>query len=236
MTEFAMNSAVSATMNFAPFEINYGWLPTMFPEVDFSSTQFKGVHQFAEQAMQTVDAVHDAIIASRVVQAHHANKRRREDPILKEGDLVYLSTANLNLPKGRARKLLPKFIGPYPIEKAKPETSTYQLKLPSELVDRRIHPVFHVSKLRPHIGNDDGKFPHREVITYYDFGTDPETEWMVDAIVGHRWNRNQFQFHVRWSLGDTTWESLARCNELKALDDYLELHGVKEPSELSQRT
>ena len=235
MTEFAMNSAVNATTNFAPFEVNYGWLPTMFPEVDLSETHFKGVRQFAEQALQNIDAVHDAIIANRVFQTYHANKRRREDPVLKEGDLVYLSTANLNLPKGRARKLLPKFIGPYPIDKARPETSTYQLRLPPELVNRRIHPNFHVSKLRPHIGNDDEKFPHREVITYYDFGEDPQTEWMVDAIVGHRWNRNQVQFHVRWSLGDTTWESLARCDELQALDNYLELHGAKEPSELPRK-
>jgi hypothetical protein len=235
MTEFAMNSAVSATTSFAPFEVNYGWLPTMFPELDLNETQFKGVRHFADQALQTIDAVHDAIIANRVFQAYQANKRRREDPVLKEGDLVYLSTANLNLPKGRAKKLLPKFIGPYPIDKAKPETSTYQLRLPPELVNRRIHSNFHVSKLRPHIGNDDERFPHREVMTYYDFGEDPQTEWMVDAIVGHRWNRNQVQFHVRWSLGDTTWETSARCNELQALDNYLELHGVKEPAELPRR-
>jgi len=28
-------------------------------------------------------------------------------------------------------------------------------------------------------------------------------------------------------LGDVTWEPLAECKELEALDEYLELHGAK---------
>ena len=34
------------------------------------------------------------------------------------------------------------------------------------------------------------------------------------------------EFQVRWTLGDVTWEPLAECKELEALDEYLELHGV----------
>ena len=36
------------------------------------------------------------------------------------------------------------------------------------------------------------------------------------------------QFEVKWSLGDTTWEPLANCNELAALDSYLSLMGVSD--------
>ena len=39
-------------------------------------------------------------------------------------------------------------------------------------------------------------------------------------------------FEVQWQLGDTTWEPLETVNELKALDEYLELEGVKEPLSL----
>jgi hypothetical protein len=186
MVEFTMNSAMSATTGFAPFEVNYGWTPTMITDIDVKDVRFKGMQQFAEHALETIDAVHDAIVASRVIQTHYTNRSRREDPPLNVGDLVYLSTADLNLPKGRAHKLLPKFIGPYPIEVAWPETSNYTLTLPPELVNRRIHPKFHVSQLRPHIKNNDERFPNHEVSTYYDFGGDPNTEWYVDTIIGHQ--------------------------------------------------
>ena len=49
------------------------------------------------------------------------------------GDKVYLSTENLNLPKSRARKLMPKYIGPYKVTKSHPEISRYTLDLPQEL-------------------------------------------------------------------------------------------------------
>lgn len=61
------------------------------------------------------------------------------------GEHAYLSTEKLNMPKGRARKLLPKYIGPYKIIQVMPETSNYTLKLPPELASRGIRPVFHVS-------------------------------------------------------------------------------------------
>ena len=236
MVEFAMNSAVSATTGFAPFEVNYGWTPTMIAEIDVKDVRFKGVQQFAEHALETIDAVHDAIVASRIKQTHYANKSRREDSPLGVGDLVYLSTADLNLPKGRANKLLPKFIGPYPIEAAWPDTSTYTLTLPPELVNRRIHPKFHVSRLRPHIKNDDARFPNREINTYYDFGGDPNTEWYVDTIIGHQWSKEKLLLHVKWRLGDVTWEPAKTCEKLEALDDYLALHGVKKPAELPRKT
>ena len=235
MTEFAMNSAISMTTTFVPFKVNCRWLPTLFPEIDLNDTQFNGVKQFVEHAQQTVDAVHDAIIAHHIIQTHQANRRRCEEPNLMEGDLVYLSTADLNLPKGQAHKLLPKFIGLYPIITAQPEVSTYTLELPPELVNRRIHLTFHVSKLRPHIKNNDERFPCQEVITYYDFGMDPNTEWLVDSIIGHKWMRNKLEFHVKWNLGDTTWESSQTCEKLQALDAYLELQGVEDPKDLPRR-
>ena len=47
--------------------------------------------------------------------------------------LVYLSTKDLNLPKGRAKKLYPKFVGPWKVIEAWPETSAYGLELPAVL-------------------------------------------------------------------------------------------------------
>jgi len=38
------------------------------------------------------------------------------------------------MPKGRANKLVLKYVGPYKITKAIPSTSNYELELPIELV------------------------------------------------------------------------------------------------------
>ena len=47
---------------------------------------------------------------------------------------MYLSTQNLTLPKGRARKLVFKYIGPYKVVKAHNEASSVMLELPPALV------------------------------------------------------------------------------------------------------
>jgi hypothetical protein len=232
MTEFAINSSVSSTTGYAPFEIVSGYMPQMIRQIPEASTAPPGVKAFAVQALGNVAAAHDAIIASRVFQRHYANLRRREEPDIKSGGLVYLSTKNLSMPKGRAAKLIPKYVGPYKVVRAHPETSTYQLELPEELVKRRVHPTFHVSLLRPHHANDDALFPCRTSIDAYDFGAPEDSEWLVDEIESHKWTKSTIQFQVRWNLGDTTWEPLSHCQDLAALDRYLALQGVAEWKQL----
>ncbi|QRV72049.1 Transposon Tf2-1 polyprotein [Ceratobasidium sp. AG-Ba] len=233
-TELAINSSVSSSTGFAPFELNYGWMPKLigYPKVN---TSFRGVQVLAEQAAENIDRAFDAIIASRVYMRGQANKKRREDdPALEVGSKAYLSTRNLSLPKGRAGKLLPKYIGPFTILSVNRDASTYTLELPEELKKRRINPVFHGSLLRPHYPNNDLLFPSRDANHYYDFGEDPETEWVVEDILNHKYQGKNIMFLVKWSKGDQTWESLQRCSDLEALDRYLELQGVTEPEELSR--
>ena len=101
------------------------------------SSEFAGVQEFAEGARDNITRAHDAIIEARVQQTHKANAWRREDDQrLREGQGAYLSTENLNLPKARARKLMPKYIGPYKIKSCDQELSKYTLELPDELVKR----------------------------------------------------------------------------------------------------
>ena len=59
-----------------------------------------GVKSFVQQAIQNLEMAYDAIIESQVVQVYHTNKKRKEGKTLQIRDLVYLSTANLTMPKG----------------------------------------------------------------------------------------------------------------------------------------
>ena len=237
LVEFALNCAKSNSTGFAPFELN-GHMPRLgFPtEVESIAP---GVVAFAQQVQDNLIMAHDAIIESRINQRHFANQRRKgEEPSDDEespygiGKMVYLSTKNITLPKRRAKKLLPKFIGPFKICGVIPGSSAYELELSEELRKRRIFPKFHVSLLRPYIPNDETLFPHREPKKFYDFGMPDKTEWLVDEIIGHQWNGPEVVFQVKWNLGDTTWEPLEECEKLGALTRYLEVIGVNEWKEL----
>ena len=160
MVEFAINSSVNTSTGFAPFELTYGYLPRM-SKFDRETSKFPGVQAFADKARWNIQLAHDAIIQSRVRATHHANRRRTEESTpFAGGDLVYLSTKNLALPKNRAWKLAPKYVGPYRVVKAHPETSNYTLELPDELVKRRFHPTFHADASNPPIR--EGYYSGRE--------------------------------------------------------------------------
>ena len=133
MVEFALNSSISATTGFSPFKLNQGHMPQIGMPTVFDTT-FKGVKQFALQAKWDLMVAHDTIIAHHVQQMFHANKKCCAGDKYNVGDQVYLSTQNLTLPKGRARKLVPKYIGPCKVVKAHNEASTVTLELPPVLV------------------------------------------------------------------------------------------------------
>jgi hypothetical protein len=61
---------------------------------------------------------------------------------------------NLSLPKGRAHKLAPKYIGPFKILNEY-KNNMFLLDIPAELKQWGIHPAFHVVLLCIHIPNDN---------------------------------------------------------------------------------
>src|SRR6266481_4283477 len=236
MVEFALNSNISSTMGFAPFELNYGHIPKLGQCLG-TDTKFNGVCQFAHQALWNLMTVHDAIIESRIMQMHNTNRQRTKGATYMPGNLVYLSTKNLTLSKGRAKKLQPKYIGPYKVVESHETALTVTLELPPKLVNLWVHPTFHVSLIWAPVPNNDGRFPCHDTKSYYDFGSTDEPGWFVDEILAHRWiSPNALELQIRWTLGDVTWEPLAECKELEALDEYLELHGVSRLCDLPRKS
>jgi hypothetical protein len=102
------------------------------------------------------------------------------------------------------KKLSPIFIGPYTITEVVSSVA-YKLKLPHTM---KIHPVFHVSKLKPYL-EDDGEFPGRKHPNPAPEIIDGEEEFEVEEILDRRVRRNQTQYLVKW-VGypdhDNTWE------------------------------
>ena len=122
--------------------------------------EFPGVHRFVKKMKLGIMSAHDSIIVARVVHTVQANHKQTA-VTCKVGDMVYLSTKNISLPKGRARKLAPKYLGPFAVSKVLKEGATYQLDLSEENLKRGMNRSFHVSLLKPHVPNDDRRFPGR---------------------------------------------------------------------------
>lgn len=100
---------------------------------------------------------------------------KRRDVEYKVGDSTLLSTKNIRLKQPGARKLLPRWIGPYKIVK-EVNPVAFQLNLPKTL---RIHDVFHASLLRPY--QSDGDFHPQPPLLI-----EGAEEFEVDRIIDHR--------------------------------------------------
>ncbi|KAJ9521612.1 hypothetical protein QJQ45_008952 [Haematococcus lacustris] len=112
------------------------------------------------------------------------------------------NTMNLRNMVGKARKLLPRYVGPFRIE-AHVGRDVVKLTLPPAM--SRIHPVFHVSSLRPYEGNF-GRLPPTEL-----GWLDDSPQYEVERIVNHRHVRagKAKEYLVKWKGyedSDNTWE------------------------------
>ena len=195
--EIVMNNSVNATTGKALNELLYGTTIRLFPTIQAKSTSVPAVTNYIEQIQESIAIAKDNHVAAKTTQTTHANKHRREGPAYKVGDQVYLNTRNLRLlikQKGRSAKFYPRYVGPFPIIEAKPETSTYTLRLPPEY---KIHPTIHAKLLKLAFENDPLVFPDRHVTPPPPIDIE-DNQWAVEALMDHRKHRNQEQFLVRW--------------------------------------
>ena len=152
LAEFAINNAKNRSTGMSPFFLNKGYhprLPTALP---------------APSGVPAADAKVDTLLSrlkdakERLKKAQSRQKtdadKLRADAHFSVGDLVLLSTKNLSA-MGGARKLMPKFIGPFPIEE-KINDVAFRLTLPTQY---RFHNVFHVSLLRPYKSDKSAPMP-----------------------------------------------------------------------------
>lgn len=112
---------------------------------------------------------------------------------------MHIPTKNISFPKGLARKLIPKYIGPYKILNDF-KNQSFQIELPSHLKQRGVHDVFHAALLGIHVPNDDRLFPGRQ-FNQLNAGDDAEAEWAVDKILSHSGSSQDSVFEVLWKAG-----------------------------------
>lgn len=91
-------------------------------------------------------------------------------------------------------------------------------------------PIYRLSESSAEFGHSPQQI--RDSETLFDELIMDNEEWFVEEITGHAYEGRSLKFQVLWSAGDSTWEPLSSVNKLLALQDYLDLRGVKRPSDL----
>ncbi|KAJ3711800.1 hypothetical protein C8R42DRAFT_550961, partial [Lentinula raphanica] len=57
-----LNSSINESTGFAPFELTYGYIPSMLLHIQKSDEAPPGIRAFGVQAMQSLFDAHDSII------------------------------------------------------------------------------------------------------------------------------------------------------------------------------
>lgn len=190
--EFAVNNAWHETIQNTPFFLNYGQHP-LTPVTMQTDDKVPAARATAQQLAQYIQKARKCLQAAQERQKAYADQSRRHVEY-KVGQEVLVSSKNFTFKADGSRKFMPKYIGPFPIQKLVGPVAV-QLLLPSNL---RLHPVFHVSLIRPY---------HRSQTTHVAppplmLDSEGLPEFAVDKIVGHRQtNHNRkkvWQFLVQW--------------------------------------
>ncbi|KAK3507877.1 hypothetical protein QTP70_002296 [Hemibagrus guttatus] len=186
--EYAHNTLRSSATGMSPFECQFGYTPSLFPEQEVE-TAVPSAQQFVKRCHQTWKRARLKLLKVSQQYQHQANRRRRSAPTLRPGQRVWFSTKNIPL-QMESRKLSQRFIGPFKISR-KVNPVTYRLYLPKSL---KINPTFHVSLLKPVLSSPflaKGNPPPPRII-----GGQPA--YTVHRVLDVRQVRGSRQYLVDW--------------------------------------
>src|SRR5213080_710558 len=225
MAEFAINTTVNVSTGFSPFQLTYGIDPKSPIDLDIGVSTTPAAEDFVKQMKANLDRARSNILKAQLGQKAQADKHRR-DHSFQVGDKVMLSTRNLHF-SSSSRKLLPKWVGPYLI--------TDQIHGDSFKLDLRgnfqIHPVFHVSLLKPYSESDPTIFPNRIQEPPSPVLIDDHEEYTVKKILKARKSGRSWQYLIEWEgfpIEDATWEpeeNLSNAQDLlKEFKDSVKLN------------
>uniref|UniRef100_A0A8C6KVM8 Integrase catalytic domain-containing protein n=1 Tax=Nothobranchius furzeri TaxID=105023 RepID=A0A8C6KVM8_NOTFU len=139
--EYAHKCHVSTATGQSPFEASLGYQPSLFLQQSSAPSSIPQFPRGARRVWMSTRAVLDRTAERNKQLVDH---RRRPAPDYTPGQEVWLSSKDIPL-RATSRKFTPRFIGLFKILEV-PTPSTVRLELSCSL---KVHPVFHVSLVKP---------------------------------------------------------------------------------------
>ncbi len=224
--ELALNTRYVERLECSPFFMVKG-RDCQFP-LDVALAKIRPARERAIDKDPSATAVHEVQQeqvrrARRLLEAANdrmkarEDKRRRLHPFA-AGQRVLLSNKNLKLAGPKFRKLRGRFVGPFLITEMVGSAAA-RLQLPPML--RRVHPVFHVSLLKPFRTDGRQQATGEAVLLEGDEG---EVRKDIDVIIDHRFygSRELLQFRVRFVGCDESSDEWLSETDLAGAEDLIQ--------------
>jgi hypothetical protein len=241
LAEFAINNSVHESTANTPFRLNGGRnprTPLSVPGIQIESVP--AAKRFAKQIALNVTMAKKSLEAAQQRQKRYADERRRE-VVFTEGDKVLLKTTNLKLRHAHDHlttvKLLPKWVGPFTVIQRVGKVA-YRLELPHEWA--RVHPVFHVSLIKPYTSGTGMLLPPLPILI------DGAEYYRIDRIIDYKivkvGRHKKREYLIRWQgFGPEhdSWEPenyIAESEGGETLRQYLMSVGQAPPPPASRRS
>jgi hypothetical protein len=235
LVRFHIMNAVNASTGLSGFQVRMGRSPRILPPLVPCPTTPSIDEAAARVIVSDISSLEaeakDALLASKVSQAHYANLHRSPEDVFSAGDKVLLKTLHRmreykDDDKKRILKFIPRFDGPYEVTDAHAETSTYTVSMPNA---PNTFPTFHSSVLRRFIPNDDALFPsRRHARPGPTFDNDGHPVYTLEKIIAQRKRGRSWQYLVKWvGYGDeeNSWLPRRELDDCAALDDWFIAQG-----------
>lgn len=223
--QLAMNSATNASTDCTPFKAVFGYEPrtsyiAAVPDADIP------IADMAQHMNMIHESTVAAIEAAKADYTHRVNQHRREPSAFKVGDEAYLAGDAVS--QDGAAKLQETWLGPYKIIEVLSDLN-YKLELPDML--NRVHPVFHISKLKEY---KSGSWPQREQVPRRPLRIRDGVNYYVQGIVNSRWRKGRLEYLVAFEgyEGNPTWEP---AESLAGLKDMVAAFHAENPTKAKPR-
>ncbi|KAK1695873.1 hypothetical protein QYE76_012570 [Lolium multiflorum] len=205
LCEHWYNTNWHASLGKSPFEVLYGRQPRYFGISASDSISPLDVQLWLKERELVMDSVRQHLLRMQQRMKNQADKHRTER-VFSVGDMVFLKLqpyVQSSVERRASHKLAFKFFGPYSVVE-RIGAVTYKLQLPP---GSRIHPVFHVSQLKPCLGPGQQVLPHLPL---------PNATMQVPVRelrrrVRQKGHRTIVQVLIQWSGASedmATWEDL----------------------------
>ena len=236
--QFAINNSWHVSLGSSPFKLILGYRPRLPFHISDVVNPYPPAREWAQLREHGLSEARKCLEAAQSRQKAYYDGRHKPASY-KVGDLVMLKTDHLTVKrdgqqlKVNSSKLMPKWMGPFEVTHII-NALAYKLKLPTQY--SRVHPVFHVSKLKPYkhdpTRGPDFDAPPREVMV------GDYVEYLVDRILEHKVEKPppgsrkhpQYKYLVQFKdFPHPTWEPAKNINDCVQYFDYWQSLGQPAP-------